>query len=93
MRREPRRWRTSFGRFVRSVGVERLTIQLRSAGQPITRNAVYNWLAGDHAPRPEAAAAIVRLSRGRLQLAEIYRHREKLAAGARSIEETRPIRD
>jgi hypothetical protein len=75
MRRDPRRWRTRFGRFVGSVGVERLTVQLRSAGQPVTHKAVYNWLAGDHAPRPGYAAALVQISRGRIGIADVYRHR------------------
>lgn len=79
MRREPRRWRTRFGSWVGSVGVERLTLELCSAGQTVTPKAVYNWLAGEHAPRPHCAAAMVQISRGRIGLADVYRHREVIA--------------
>jgi len=78
MRRCTARWRTSFGRFVADVGVSRLTTQLRSLGEPITEKAVYNWLAGAHAPRPGCATALVRISRGRIGLADVYRHRREV---------------
>lgn len=86
MRREPRRWRTSFGRFVRSTGVDSLAEKLSTAGQPVTRKAIYNWLAGDHAPRPHCAAAIVQISRGRIVLEDVYRHRQVVrSSGPRTI--------
>jgi hypothetical protein len=79
MRRDQRRWRTRFGSWVGRVGVPVLTEKLRSAGQPVTSKAVYNWLAGDHAPRPACADAIVAISRGRVGLADVYRHRAVIA--------------
>jgi hypothetical protein len=39
----------------------------------VTNQAVYEWLQG-HAPRPARAAALVKLSRGRLTLEAIYNH-------------------
>lgn len=78
MRRSPRRWRTSFGRWVGHVGVARLTTELRSLGEPITQKAVYNWLAGERTPRPSSAVAMVRISRGRLALVDVYRHRASI---------------
>lgn len=78
MRRERRRWRTRFGSWVDRVGVSTLTERLRSAGHPVTRKAVYNWLAGEHAPRPACAAAIVSISRGRVGLADVYGHRARV---------------
>lgn len=75
MRRIPSRWRTPFGRFVESVGVEHLVQALGAAGQPVTRNAVYNWLSGDRVPRPDRAAQLVRLSHGALTFEHVYEHR------------------
>lgn len=80
MRREPRRWRTRFGSWVRGYGVHRLAQGLRDAGQPVTETAIYNWLGGRHVPRADSAIAIVSLSRGRVQVADVLRHRALLAA-------------
>jgi hypothetical protein len=80
LRREPRRWRTSFGRWVTSFGVTRLAVELSGAGQPVTRHAIYQWVAGVTAPRPERAVRIVELSRGLVHLADIYRQREMRSA-------------
>ena len=74
--REPRRWRTSFGRWVMSYGVTRLTCDLSRRGQPVTAQAVYQWVAGVTAPRPERAMRIVELSAGAVALGDIYQQRE-----------------
>jgi len=75
MRRIPSRWRTPFGRFVESVGVEHLVHQLGAAGQPVTRYAVYHWLSGQRVPRPERVAELVRMSGGALTFEHVYEHR------------------
>lgn len=80
MHREPRRWRTHFGSWVRAYTVPRLTRELHDLGQPVTPNAVYGWLAGRIAPHPERALAITRISSGVLSLQDIYRHREQVRA-------------
>lgn len=76
MRRVSSRWRTPLGQFVSDFGVQRLTRELASAGVPVTQKAVYHWLAGSHAPRPTHAAAIARVSAGRVSVEDVYRHRD-----------------
>ena len=44
-------------------------------GQPITRQAIYGWVAGRSTPRPALALRIVGLAHGRLTLADLYRQR------------------
>lgn len=78
MDREPRRWRTRFGSWVRAYTVPRLTRDLVDLGQPITQKAVYEWLAGRVAPHPDRAMAITRISGGRVSLQDVYRHREEV---------------
>ena len=75
LRRDPRRWRTSFGRWVHTYGVGRLCDQLTRAGQPVTPHAVYQWVGGRTTPRPDRASAIVRLSRGEVSVSAIYGQR------------------
>jgi hypothetical protein len=81
-RRQVRRWNTQFGRWVGSYGVTRLCEALSRAGQPVTPHAVYGWVGGRIAPRPQRAIAIARLSGGALGVGEIY--------GQRSLKRTRP---
>jgi len=71
-RREPRRWRTPFGRWVRSYGVNRLCDALGRAGHPVTPHAVYQWVGGRTFPRPEHAIALAGLSGGEVGIAQIY---------------------
>lgn len=84
MHREPRRWRTRFGRWVRRVGVGELTVRLAAAGQPVTRKAVYNWLAGTHQPRPSLARIVVGMSAGAVRLDDIYRQAVQIRSDQRS---------
>lgn len=81
MIRVRKRWGTRFGRFVSDFGVARLVIALGREGQPVTDRAVYAWIAGDVVPRPQKAAVMVRISRGRLAFEDVYRHREELRHG------------
>lgn len=72
MKRVPRRWGSRFGSFVGEFTVERLTQELHGRGVPVTRSAIYKWIAGRALPRPDAANAIVSVSGGRVQLSDIY---------------------
>ncbi len=81
MRRVTLRWRTPLGRFVGDFGVQRLTRELNAVGAPVTEKAVYHWLSGAHVPRIEHAAAIVRISSGRLTIEKVYRQRVAICAG------------
>lgn len=76
MQREPRRWRTSFGRWVRAYGAARIASGMQRTGHPVTHWAVYHWMAGSHSPRAEHIAALVRLSRGTISVGDVYRHQE-----------------
>lgn len=58
--------------FVREFTARRLLDEMREAGKPATRSAITNWVNGHRTPRPEYAACIVELSRGRLTLSDIY---------------------
>ena len=72
---------TVFGRWLAETGVGEVVDAL--ADDPdlrVTANAVYEWLRG-RAPRPERARALVRLSRGRITLNDIYDHVETMKAG------------
>lgn len=75
MRRAPRRWTTPLGRWVTGYGVTRLARDLSHRGQPVTTHAVYQWIAGVTAPRPDRAVAIVELSSGAVGIADIYAQR------------------
>lgn len=73
--RNDRRWATPFGRWVARTGVSRIVEGLSSDPETrITRGTVYQWLQG-HGPHPSRALALVSLSRGRLSLEEILKHR------------------
>lgn len=73
-RKSGTRWRTKFGRWVADYGVSEIVRALsRDPDLKVTKHAVYEWLRG-HAPRPARAAALVRLSGGRIGLDDIYRH-------------------
>lgn len=71
MRRISRRWGTRFGCFVSDFTVGRLVRELAGRGVPVTRGAIYAWIAGRTRPRPEAAAVIVKVSAGRVRLDDI----------------------
>jgi len=68
------RWESEFGRWVAEYGVSAIVEALANDPQlRVTKHAVYEWLRG-HAPHPDRARALVRLSRGRLTLEAIYQH-------------------
>jgi hypothetical protein len=81
MQRDPRRWRGNFTSFVGSCTVAAFIHELGAAGEPIGKEAVYSWIAGRTAPRARVAAAIVRISDGKLTLDDLYGHRHEVRGG------------
>lgn len=72
------RWMTPFGRWVDATGVPTIVVALaQSPETQVTPGAVYQWLGG-RPPRIERAMALVELSKGEINLDDIYRHRELL---------------
>lgn len=78
------RWNTRFGRFTARFGVTRLAAELTQHGAPVTPSAVYKWIAGRHAPRPEVMESIASLSRGRVSLQDILSQRASESSEERS---------
>lgn len=70
---EEERWCTPFGRWIQDFGVGQVSEEIG-----VSRNAVYEWVAGRAKPRPENAETMAELSRGRLTIADIYRHRREV---------------
>lgn len=73
-------WRTRFGAFVGGYGVERLSLEFQRRGDPVTNSAVYSWIYGRRAPRPQAVDIILAVSHGRVTRDDIRRH--QVAVGA-----------
>ncbi len=78
-RRNEQRWKSTFARFVRAYGVDRL-----ARGLNIGPTAIYQWIWGRTAPYPVHAVIIQRLAREsgvELTIDEIYRHSFDLRGG------------
>lgn len=72
------RWNTTFGRWVREVGVTEIVSTLRpDPDLRVTDKSVYSWVAG-HPPRPARAQALVDMSNGDLTLETVYGHAREL---------------
>ena len=71
------RWRTRFGTWVKGYGPNRLARDVGRGlyGQPLTPEAIYQWVSGTNAPRPQHALRIVQLARGRVSFEDIYGQR------------------
>ena len=69
------RWRTRFASWVGDFTVAALRRELAAHGEPVGRNAVYEWLAGRTMPTASRAIVIVKVSRGRVRMEDILRHR------------------
>jgi DNA-binding XRE family transcriptional regulator len=65
--RRAQRWVTHFGSWVDNFGASRLALELG-----VTRQAVYNWVAGRSRPLPDHAIEIISLSRGHISWNVIY---------------------
>lgn len=67
-------WNTPVGKWISEVGVSTIVSALgRNPDLSVTDRAVYSWLKG-FAPRYDRAQALVRLSKGRITMAQIYDH-------------------
>ena len=72
------RWNTTFGRWVREVGVMQIVSTLKpDPDLRVTDKSVYSWVAG-HPPRPARAQALVDMSHGNLSLETIYGHPQEI---------------
>ena len=71
MRGTRSRWGTRLGRWVGRCGVPSVVRQLRAAGHPISRQAVYGWVSGRHSPRPTVMRTLVELSAGQVRYADL----------------------
>jgi hypothetical protein len=81
VRRKPAQWRNSFAQWIRTYTVRRLVRDLEAEGIRLSVVAVYQWIAGRTFPRPRTAAAIVRISGGRVTFEQIYPQRRVLSRG------------
>lgn len=69
---------TKFEKWARGFGVTKLAAALRALGPDAeaTPSAIYQWLYAETEPRSAKAIAMVKLSRGKICLDDIYRHIE-----------------
>jgi hypothetical protein len=70
------RWESKFARFVRTYGAERLAGAL-----DVHSSAIYHWIRGATAPRPDRAAIIRRLAHENgiiLTFDDVYEHVSEL---------------
>lgn len=73
------RWNTTFGRWVREVGVTEIMSTLRpDPDLRVTDKSVYSWVANRTIPRPARAQALVDMSHGVLTLEAVYGHAREL---------------
>ncbi len=66
------RWETTFAKFVRAYGAQKLADELQ-----IQRSAIYHWIAGSVQPHPDNAKRLVELASSiqfELSLSDIYSH-------------------
>jgi transcriptional regulator with XRE-family HTH domain len=79
----PSRWESKFASFVRTYGAERLAEAL-----DVDSSAIYHWIRGVNAPRPDRAALIQRLafeSGLSLSFEDVYGHVSKLQSSDQAI--------
>jgi DNA-binding transcriptional regulator YdaS (Cro superfamily) len=86
-----RRWESPLGRFVNFYGADELASRME-----VHKTAVYHWVSGAAAPRPEKAFAIRRIARSTgfaISLDDIYQHfLEDGAETRRSFRQSQPAR-
>jgi transcriptional regulator with XRE-family HTH domain len=86
-----RRWESPFGCFVDFYGADELASRM-----DVHRTAVYHWVSGKAAPRPEKAFAIRRIARSTgftISLDDIYQHfLEDGAETRRAFRQSQPAR-
>lgn len=81
---------TKFEKWVKDYGVGQLVVAMRERGADyaVTYSAVYQWLRGEHEPRPRKMRALAAVSDGAITVQDIHDHfegkiseRETAAAG------------
>lgn len=67
---------TKFEQWVKQFGVIALCDEMRKRGleYAITYSAVYQWLRGDHEPRPKKIRALAEISAGAISVQDIHDH-------------------
>ena len=78
MKRERRRWRTPIGRWMDGYQITRLARELEERGAPVTKNAIYQWLAGRTTPASRVRLALSKIEGGRVALMRIDEHRIRI---------------
>lgn len=80
------RWGTPLGRVISEITVSGVVKALSdNESTRITNMAVYRWIYGKTAPRPQVALRIVELAHGSLTMADVYQHRVQVRRMAREI--------
>lgn len=69
---------TKFGIWVQKTGVSTITERMKTLGPSctITPAAVYQWVRGDHEPRPSKIRGLVKISDGELTFDDVNQHLE-----------------
>jgi len=67
---------TKFEQWVKQYGVQNLVDALRKRGMEyaVTYSAVYQWLRGEHEPRPKKIRALADISAGAITVQDIHDH-------------------
>lgn len=71
------RWETKFGDWVQRLGVAQIRKAMKERSEPVTRGAIYAWVAGRARPNPKKANLLVEISKLKdspfaITLEEIY---------------------
>ena len=78
---------TKFEKWVKEFGVGQLVHAMRdySPDCAVTYSAIYQWLRGEHEPRPKKMRALAAVSNGAITTQDIHDHFER-KAGEREAE-------
>lgn len=73
---------TKFEQWVKKIGVSALCDEMRKRGleYAVTYSAVYQWLRGEHEPRPKKIRALAEISAGAISVQDIHDHFQAKAA-------------
>lgn len=75
---------SKFEQWAKQRGVSNIVDEMRKRGQDyaITYSAVYQWLRGEHEPRPKKIRALAEISAGAITVQDIHDHFHAKAATA-----------
>lgn len=75
---------TKFEQWAKQFGVSNLVDAMRAKGidYAITYSAVYQWLRGEHEPRPKKIRALAEISAGAISVQDIHDHFQTKAVPA-----------